>query len=62
MHRPMVVTIMAICTQQRPETDFPVRVGGMDSERRRWIPRVNVNTTDATTRYENDRFSSHSRI
>ena len=23
MHRPMVVTIMAICTQQRPETDFP---------------------------------------
>jgi hypothetical protein len=22
MHRPMVVTIMAICTQQRPETDF----------------------------------------
>jgi hypothetical protein len=28
----MVVTIMAICTQQRPETDFP-RVGGMGSER-----------------------------
>ena len=61
MHRPMVVTIMAICTQQRPETDF--REGrGYGQREARWIPRVNVNTTDATTRYENDRFSSHSRI